>query len=481
MSSDRQCMMSDLNAARRKLEGDISAARSAADKAQKNISALKSSIQDNERKLKKIADSVETVADDVADQRRQIHDMGREMAGLEAQQQADHRLIQRNQQFISAVRQDVQDLGQEVDSNRQSIRQAEQHIQVLEQEADLARQRISANERHIQQLDQGVRQINDYLEAERQAREAERQARLHDLDTQERLAGQLQGQLEPARMRFFGAYHEYMQAVAILDQARQNRQKGNLEAAIAQYEQGQVTLMKIGREVDEREQLFVDRRAQCEATINQLLTEFELMAGTDMTRWYPQEFAQLEKRLNGLREAFAGRQYEQTGEPVEVRQALERLNLQAMQIYQDVRLLESKLLETIAQHEARKARLRDIMRVLRRVWDADFPYSVNQLNEQDPKSTVKLQTERPSAPNATVYLDLDGTVQFSWTGYEGMACMDDVEQFERMMRQEQQVIIELVGESVTPSKPNPPFDGNTHTPTAQTSIIQEVERKRQYR
>lgn len=483
MSSDRQCMMSDLNSARRALEQDISAVRSAADKAQKNISALESSIKENEKKIKQVAKSVDVVVDDVADQRRQIHDMGREVAHLDAQQQADHRLIQQNQKLISAVQRDIQQLDQSVIANRQAIKQANQHIQVLEKEADLARQRISANERHIQQLDQGVKQINDYLEAERQAREAERQAKLHDLDAQERLAGQLQSQLEPARMRFFGAYHEYMQAVAILDQARQNRQKDNLEAAIAQYEQGQVTLMKIGREVDEREKLFVDKRAQCEATINQLLGEFELLATSDMNKWYAPEFAQLQKRLTALREVFAGKQYEYAGEPVEVRQALEQMNLQAMQIYQDVRLLETKLLETIAQHEARKARLRDIMRVLRRVWDADFPYSLSQLNESDPKSTIKLQTERPSAPNATVYLDLDGTTQFSWTGYEGMACMEDVDQFERMMREEQQVIIELVGESVsTPSKPNPPFGGpggiKVPLPQAQESTQEKARQNR---
>jgi chromosome segregation ATPase len=460
MSIDRTCNMSDLNRVRRELERDMSAVRSAADKAQKNALALESSLKENAKKIKQIARSVDAVADDVADQRRQIHDMGREVAHLEAQQQADQRLIQQNQKLIAAVQQDVQQLDQNVAANRQAIQQANQHIQVLEREADLARQRISANERHIQQLDQGVKQINDYLEAERQAREAERRAKLQDLDAQERLASQLQSQFEPARMRFFGAYHEFMQAVAILDQARQNRQKGNLEAAIAQYEQGQVTLMKIGREVDEREKLFVDKRAQCEATINQLLSEFELLADSDMNKWYAPEFAQLQKRLNALREAFGGRQYEYAGEPVEVRQALEQMNLQAMQIYQDARLLETKLLETIGQHETRKARLRDIMRVLRRVWDADFPYRVSQLNEEDPKSTIKLQTERPSAPNATVYLDLDGTVQFSWTGYEGMACMDDVDQFEQMMREEQQVIIELVGESVSiPSNPNPPFGG----------------------
>lgn len=480
MSSDRQCMMSDLNTAKRQLEQDISAARSAADKAQKNISALKSSIQDNEKKIKQIARSVDAVSDQVADQRQQIRNLGQEMANLDVQQQADRRLIQRNQKLIAAVRQDIQNLGQDVAANRQAINEAGQHIQVLEQESALARQRIGANEQHIQQLNQGMQQINDDLEAERQAREAERQAKLQDLDTQERLASQLQGQLEPARMRFFGAYQQFISAVAILDQARQNRQKENLQTAIAQYEQGQVMLMQIAREVDEREKQFVDKRSLCAATINQLTSEFKLTRDSDMTRWYAQEFAQLEKRLDALHQAFVSNQYEYAGEPVEVRQALEQLNLQAQQIYQDLRLLETRLLETIARHETRKARLRDIMRVLRRVWDTDFPYNLNQLNSEDPKSTIKLQTERPAASNVTVYLELDGTVQFSWTGYEGMACLDDVEQFEQMMREEQQIVIELVGETVnTPSKPNPPFGdgGGILIPTKEESKQKKEERQ----
>ncbi len=488
MSSDRRCMMSDLRSAENRLKGKIAAAEAVARRARSNVRQIKSDIKKTQGKVKNLASDVKKVSrtvskqqrqisrldrdvaglhgdvddlsDELSSQRRHIYQIDGEIAGLQAQQQADRHRIEANKKLITGMQQDIAALDQNVMTNRQAINQAQQYIQVLNQEIDLAQQRIDANDQHIEQLQDGVQRINTYLEEERQRQEAERQAKKDDIAAQAQLASELRAQLEPARVRFFGAYSEYLSALTLLDQAAVNQQKGNLEAAIAQYQQGQAALMKVARDVDERERIFEDKRAQCKAAVEQLSSELALLDNENMQTWYPAEYAQLHKRFEALQDRFVAKHYEDAGEPVEVRAALDQLMLQTTQIYQDIRMLETKLLETLTQHETRKTHIRDIMGSLRSVWDQSFDYELNFLNEDDPKSTLKLQTQRPNAPNVTVYADLDGTLQFSWTGYEGMKCLDDIDQFEQTMREDHHVVVELVGAPVDrPSNPNPPFDG----------------------
>jgi len=484
MSSDRTCMMSDLRSAKSELRSEIAIAESIARRAESSAQSMRLNIEDTHRRVQELASDMGHLSGEVSQQQQRMYEFGDEIAHLLAQQQADRRVVQRNGQLIAGLQQHVSDLEQDVSVNRQEIAQVRQYAHTLQQtlqaEIDLAQQRIAANEQHIQQLNVGVQQINQYLAAERQRQEAERQAKRDDIATQSRLAAQLKAQLEPARVRFFGAYNEYLSALTLLDQAQQNQVKGHLEAAIAQYQQGQSLLLKVARDVDERERTFQDRRAQCQAAIDQLGAELELLNTEDMQAFYPAEYAQLRRRVDALRESFQRKQYENAGEPVEVRQALDQLTTQAMQAYQDVRLLETRLFETLAQHQERNARVRDILRALRRVWDQDFPYELNFLNESDPKSTLKLQTVRPGAPNVTVYLDLDRTMQFSWTGYEGLKCLDDVKQFEQVMRQEHQVVVELGGapRDYPQGKPNPPFGGGGVTvplPVVHPPVTSEVQ------
>lgn len=460
MSSDRTCMMSDLRAAESRLRSDIVAAESTAHRAESRILSIRADIDKTNDRVSSIVSDVGQLSGELSDYRDRLYDLDSEIAHLQVQQEADHRLINHNERLIANIQQDLSMLEENLEHNQQAIEQVRQHAQVLQREADLARRRIDANSRHIQRLEAGVQQINNYLEAERQRHDAERQVKRNDLDAQARLAAELKTQVEPARARFFGLHNEYLSAVTTMDQADLNHQKGNFEVAIGQYQQAQTTLLKVARDLDERERAFENKRAQCRATLDQLESELAALDATDIRTWYPDKYAQLHKRFLVVQEGFKSKQYEGAGEPVEVRLALDGLITRALQIYQDIHLLEARLSETLAQHQERKARLRDIMSALRKVWDQDFECKVNLMNEADPKSTLKLQTVRPGAPNITVYLDLDKTIQFSWTGYEGMKCLEDIQQFEQVMREDNHIVVELVGEPLDrPSNPNPPFDG----------------------
>jgi len=460
MSFDRVCHMSDLNAFGDRIRRDIASAESAAHRAMARVDSLRNEMKAANARINDLISDMSHLSDTLADQKHCLYGLESEISALQAQQQADHQVITRNQELIVNLQQDLSILERDVENNRETIAQVRQHIHVLQQELELAQERITENSRHIQNLEVGVQQINSYLAAERQQREAEVRAKMDDLDAQGQLAAELKAQIEPARARFFGLYNEYLAAITMMDQAEQNRLKGNLEVAISQYQQAQSALIKVVRDADEQERKFENKRGLCQATLDQLAAELQLLGNPDMQTWYPIEYAQLQKRFQTLQEDFASRKYETAGDPVEVRLALESLTNQGMQIYQDIRLLESKLAATMAQHLERKARLREILDALRRLWDQRFDHEITFINPQDPKSTLKLQTKRPGAPNVTVYLDLDRTIQFSWTGYEGMKCVEDIQQFEQLMLEKHQVKVDVVGTPIPrPDYPNPDFGG----------------------
>jgi chromosome segregation ATPase len=460
MSFDRVCHMSDLNAFGDRIRRDIASAESAAHRAMARVDSLRNEMKAANARINDLISDMSHLSDTLADQKHCLYGLESEISALQAQQQADHQVITRNQELIVNLQQDLSILERDVENNRETIAQVRQHIHVLQQELELAQERITENGRHIQYLEAGVQQINSYLAAERQRHEAEVRAKMDDLDAQGRLAAELRAQIDPARARFFGLYNEYLAAITMMDQAEQNRLKGNLEVAISQYQQAQSALIKVVRDADEQERKFENKRGLCQATLDQLAAELQLLGNPDMQTWYPIEYAQLQKRFQTLQEDFASRKYETAGDPVEVRLALESLTNQGMQIYQDIRLLESKLAATMAQHLERKARLREILDALRRLWDQRFDHEITFINPQDPKSTLKLQTKRPGAPNVTVYLDLDRTIQFSWTGYEGMKCVEDIQQFEQLMLEKHQVKVDVVGTPIPrPDYPNPDFGG----------------------
>jgi chromosome segregation ATPase len=454
-------MLNAVSSAKQSLGRDIAEAESLARRAERNVNAVQAGLAQNEARVNELTGNINRISQDVSSQRKHLYAMDNELVRLNSEQEADRKVIQRNEQKIQNLNQDLQAVAQVTEANQQSIEQVQQHTAALQREADLARQRLTANERHVQKLQNGVQRINQYLQQERNRQESERRAKERDVVAQEQLAARLCAQIDPARARFFAAQNELALALTTVDQARLNQKKGNLAEALVQYQQAQATLLKIATDIDERERQFENKRAQCQAALDQLNAEMNLLNTTDMQQWYPGEYAQLNKRFEALRDLFAQKRYETAGDPGEVRQALESLNLQAMQIYQDARQLEDALLKILAQHQERQARARDILRTLRRVWDIDFEWSRSFVNEQDPKSTLKIQTQRPGAPNVTVYLDLDRTMQFSWTGYEGAKCLEDIQQFEQIMRAENKIEIQLVSAVDHPGQPNPPFGGNS--------------------
>lgn len=356
MSYDRACHMSDLNQVESRMRREIAEAESAASRAASRIASIQDEMDATDSRVNQLVSDFGDLSGSFADHRNQLYGLEGEVASLELKQRADERRIKQNESFIENLQSDVSLLEQDLEGNRQAIEQVHQHAQVLQREVDLAHNRIEHNTRHIDQLQAGVQQINSYLAAERARQEQERTGKMSDLEAQAKLAAELRAQIEPARARFSGLYNEFISAVTMVDQAEQNRVKNNLETAISQYQNAQNILLKIARDADERERAFENKSALCRATLEQLKSELELVGNKDMKTWYPLEFDQVRKRFDALQTAFTSKQYENAGDPVEVRLALEQMSNQGMQINQDLRLLEAKLAETIAQHQERKAR-----------------------------------------------------------------------------------------------------------------------------
>ncbi|MGB8646364.1 MAG: hypothetical protein WCF84_14090 [Anaerolineae bacterium] len=458
MSLDTVCRLSHLQAAESRLRGEIHQVEVLAERQKQRLGVLESEAEQNEHKVTALDKQVKA-------NQAQLHDVTDAIAQLDVQQELYERIAAENEARIQQHEQWLTSVDQHLAENRAAIAQAHQHIDVLQQEARQARHRIEQNSKQISALHGSVKQINKYLAAERDRQEAERQAKRDDVDAQAHLASELKARVDPVRARFFGAYNEYVTALTTLDQAEVNRQKGNLEVAVAQFQQGQSLLMQVARTIDEREAAFESKRAQCQALLGQLEAELKLLDTAELCEWYPAEVEQLHKRYQALESKFKGKQYEGAGEQVEIRMAIEQLVTQGMQIYQDIRQLDSRFMETIARDEERLARARDIISVLNRVWDQAVPYELSNMTA-DLKSSLKLATTRPHpSPNVTVYLELDGTVQFSWGGYEGMKCVEDVKRFEQTMREQQQVAIDILSTQQHPDAPNPYQGGGGGIPT----------------
>jgi hypothetical protein len=102
--------------------------------------------------------------------------------------------------------------------------------------------------------------------------------------------------------------------------------------------------------------------------------------------------------------------------------------------------------------------MQKMMNALMDIWgDNQFEIAYGYAQEDDPKSTLKVQTIRPNRANVTVHLELDGTVQFSWTGYVGMECAKDIAQFEETLRSQYRLEVAVADSKDKPGQSNPDF------------------------
>ncbi len=465
MSSDRTCRMSDLRAAENRLGSKISAAESKARKATSNVSAMRSDMNKVKRKVSNLASdvsdltsNVSQLSGDVSKQRQQIYQLDGEIVELEAQQDADRRLIQHNQQLINSIEQDIAVLDQDVAANRQMIGQVRQHAQILQQEMDLAQQRIEENNKHIQQLEMGVQQINNYLEAERQAREAEQRTQMADVEAQKQLAATLRSSLEVERVQRFGNASAYETALTTLAHAEDSTRLGQFQAARTTYQDAQRQFSEIVRNVDKREQEYHRVRGRCEATLKQLGLALQEAGTEEMLIWHTTDYQALQARYEDLQRLFQNGEFEQADRPEQVVTALEQMTASIKETQQAVAVLEQQLMETLQQAQTRIDMMEKMMTTLMDIWsDNKFDIQYSYAQHDDPKTTLKVQTVRPKRANVTLNMELDGTVHFSWTGYMGMECAHNIEQFEQTLRSQHQLDMAISGVEDKPGQRNPDF------------------------
>jgi len=449
-------MMSDLRAAESRLRSDIAAAESAAHRAELRISSLRAAMDEEHNRVNSLISDIGQFSGELSDYRDQLYDLDSEIAHLQVQQEADHRLISHNERLIGNIQQDLSVLEEDLEHNQQAIEQVRQHAQVLQREADLARQRIDANKRHIQRLEVGVQQINNYLEAERQRMEQDRRSQMADVEAHSQLAMALRSSLDPARVRRFGGESSYLKALTILEHAEESTRLGRLEAARATYQEAQREFSQVARDVDAREREYFRYRSRCEANLKQLGDELQRIRTDDMLYWHAADYQALQARFADLERRFQNAEFDQAGRPEQVITALEQLTDNIAKLQQDVSRLEQQLPHTIQQATMRLEMMQKIVNTVMDIWgDNSFDVSYEYARPDDPKSTLKIQTVRPNRPNVTVNMDLDGTFQFSWTGYVGMECAKDIKQFEEKMRSHHKVEVAILSAKDKPGQPNP--------------------------
>jgi|GEM_PF-4849313 len=484
MSSDRTCRLSELRAAESRLKDEIAVAEAAARRAESNIKAIEADMKKTKDKVKNLASDVSQVSatvsrqqrqiasldgavdalqNDVSDlstglasQRQHIYQIDGEIAVMQAQQQADLRRIQQNERFIASMQQDIAALDQNVEANRQAIAQAQHYMAVLNQEIHLAQQRIDANDRYIQQLENGVQQINTYLEDERKRQERDRLSQLNDVQAQQHMAALLRDSLDVARVRRFGAESPYHTALTTLEHAEESTRLGRLEAARATYQEAQRQFSQVARDVDTREREYQRYRSRCEASLEQLGLAIQQAGSQEMLAWHKEDYQALQTRYNDLRYRFQNAEFDQAGRPEQVIAVLENMTMTIARLQDDVLALENRLVETIQKARTRLERMQQILGALMHIWgDNDFDISYGYVEKDDPKSALKVQTIRPNRPNVTLNMDLDGTFQFSWTGYAGMECAKDIEQFEETLREQYHLEMAVSSAQDKPGQPNP--------------------------
>lgn len=494
MSSNRTCMMSDLRAAESRLENRLSsidsvarraeanaeAARKGMDKVQKRVDGLLSDVNDLQSGLSSVEADVQGLSQAVSNQRNHIYQIDAEITGLEAQQQADHSLINHHQNLISSIQQDIESLDDSVEENRQLISVANQNIEVLQHEAAVASQRIANNSHHIQNLEVGVQQINHYLEEQQRLQEQQRASQLADVNAQQKLALTLRQFHDNARVRRFGSEHLYLTALTTLDHADESARLGQLEAARATYQDAQRQFSQVAREVDAREREFFRYRSQCEASLKQLEITLMNSATEDMLYWHKTDYQALESEFQSLQRWLESGDFERAGRPEQIVALLEQKNKDIVEFRQKVDMLNVQLQDTILKDASRRSMLNKMLDALMDVWgDNDFDATAGHIVAEDPKSTLKVQTVRPNRANVTLYLDLDGTVQFSWTGYVGMDCAKDFTDFENALHSRYNISAAVVGNQEKPGQPNPDFGPHPSSPKPAEMPREQHEQKQE--
>lgn len=440
MSSDWSATSYDFSASRYRRQAE--AAQAEARRAQARL-------QDAERENREQQRNAERLVREIARGEARMDELDSTIADIQARRAVDQRRIEQNQRMIADLRTGVEEHSAELEA-------VNQQVAFLEQESEQARQRIEMNSHQISQLEQGVAQINEHLEQERLRLEQDHRSQMADVQAQTELAQMLRSSLDPARVSRFGYGSSYQKALTMLEHAEDSTRLGRLEAARATYQEAQREFVQVARDVDAREREYVRARSRAEASLRQLENELKHAGTDDMRFWHHGDYAALQNQVNALKQKIENGEFDHAGRPEQVITALEQLQQEISGRQIDVAQLEHQLVETVRRAQARLEIMQKMMSTLMDIWgDNQFAITYGYADKDDPKTALKVQTVRPNRPNVTMYMNLDGSFQFSWTGYPGMECAHDIDQFEQKLRSEHQLSLAVSSTTPKPGQPNP--------------------------
>jgi DNA repair exonuclease SbcCD ATPase subunit len=512
MSQDRNCRMSDLNRMRSEVMSRISSTDQLVHRATRNMDSLRNSMSQNRSAINGLSSQFGHMSRDVAANNRHLHRLDDSIYNLEQQQSLDRQRIAQSEASISQINQDIDFLEDKIRSldseirttnrnvernrgmiaeNQAAIRQLNQHVEVLQEETELAHERIDENDHHIKQLYEGVEQVNDRVdeieERERQTRESQET----DVSMQAQQAESILKGIDVEKVRKFDCQVEYDAVMDILENARQSSRRTEfLQAAKSQYQDAQVELTKLRRTVYEREREYLQHRRAFESAVEMLEQLIEEADTKEMRYFYNQEFSALQTRFENLQSALNTETFDRAGTFPVVIQNLRELTQQAQNLQGESSQLHEQLTQTYHAHLTRLDMMKKVLDVFYEVWnDKNFDVGTSYVVEEDPKSQLKVQTEREDKTNVTLWMDLDKTFQFSLTGYQNdrgiqpgerkMECEEDWEKFERELEAKhglQTVVTERIDK---PGQPNPNGGGKGPGWKQRTPVKKEEQSRRE--
>ncbi len=149
----------------------------------------------------------------------------------------------------------------------------------------------------------------------------------------------------------------------------------------------------------------------------------------------------------------------------------------------DDRLAEFNANKDLTIHKARQRNqlIKSVLESLADVWNTTFEVDHHYQIPDDPTTPLLLQTKRPHQSNVTLQVDLDGRMQASFTGYVGMECVKNVNEFQEKLSSSHSLKVDINSVTDRPDAPNPPgVDGSGKGPVIFKSPINkqaQMERK----
>lgn len=378
-----------------------------------------------------------------------------EVVGLRAEMTRRHTSLAKdlecNRRMTEALRQQVNLQGEDLACQREAI-------QVLEQQSRELHSQLEETNQQQTQIAHHLAAVDTRLNADIAERQAERARNASHASALQRLATDGIGRIDGRRVQRMGLNVELEAlhgAARRADAVAAN--PAHSQAAIALYNEALNQVDRILLECNRREMEISQHREIARINLDLAAERLANFAtDTEAAEVFAKVIPTLQEeivRVTGLQKRFSDTENADFSRLLadwsHVSEASRAIADRVEQAWRE----RDEVLNKIRH---RNRTLEQILKALIEVWGTHFEIDEMYAVTDDPRSTLMLQSRRPHGKNVTVHLDLDGRMQISFTGYLGMQCAKDAEEFKRHLEQTGEMQVRQVGSTDHPDKPNPP-------------------------